>query len=139
MREVMLTLHFIGLTMGLGTGFAQAFLGIVISKMPPGEATKFRLHSLVLGKMGFIGIVLLIFSGLYLMTPYWKVLPSTPLLILKLVLVTILVVLITLISITSKRAKNGDAEGSFKKMGPLGKMALITGLVIVILAVSIFH
>ena len=78
MREVMLILHFIGLTMGLGTGFAHAFLGIVISKMQPDEATKFRLHSLVLGKMGFIGIVLLIFSGLYLMTPYWKVLPSTP-------------------------------------------------------------
>ena len=139
MREVMLILHFIGLTMGLGTGFAHAFLGIVISKMPPDEATKFRLHSLVLGKMGFIGIALLIFSGLYLMTPYWKVFPSTPLLILKLVLVTILVVLITLISIASKKAKNGDAEGQFKKMGPLGKMALITGLVIVILAVSIFH
>jgi hypothetical protein len=27
MREVMLTFHFIGLAMGLGTGFAHAFLG----------------------------------------------------------------------------------------------------------------
>ena len=139
MREVMLALHFIGLTMGLGTGFAQAFLGIAVSKMPPDEAIKFRLHSLVLGKMGTIGIVLLIFSGLYLITPYWKVLPTSPLLILKLVLVTILVVLITLINIASKKAKEGDAEAQFKKMGLLGKLTLTTGLAILVLAVIIFR
>ncbi len=41
MREVMLILHFIGLTMGLGTSFAHAFLGIITSKMPADEATNF--------------------------------------------------------------------------------------------------
>ena len=139
MREVMLTFHFIGLTMGLGTGFAQAFLGTVVSKMPPDEAIKFRLHSLVLGKMGFIGITLLVISGLYLITPYWKTLPSNPLLILKLILVSILIGLITLINIASKKAKGGDAEVQFKKMGSLGKLTLMTGLVILVLAVAIFH
>ena len=139
MREVMLILHFIGLTMGLGTGFAHAFLGIATSKMPADEVTKFRLHSLVLGKMGHIGIALLIFSGLYLITPYWKILPSSPLLILKLVLVIILVLIITLINLSAKKAINGDAEVQIKKMEQLGKMTLIISLTIVILAVSIFH
>ena len=41
MREVMLILHFIGLTMGLGTGFAHAFLGTIAAKMPAEEATRF--------------------------------------------------------------------------------------------------
>ena len=135
----MLILHFIGLTMGLGTSFAHAFLGIATSKMSADEATKYRLHSLVLGKMGYIGIALLIFSGLYLITPYWKILPSMPLLILKLVMVIILVLLITLINLSAKKAIKGDAEVQLKKMEKFGKMTLIIGLTIVILAVSIFH
>ena len=139
MREIMLILHFIGLTMGLGTSFAHAFLGIITSKMPADEATKFRLHSLVLSKMGHIGIAILIFSGLYLITPYWKILPSSPLLILKLVLVIILVLLIILINISSGKAKKADAAGQLKKMEQFGKMTLLIGLVIVILAVNIFH
>lgn len=135
----MLILHFIGLTMGLGTGFAHAFLGIAVSKMSAEEATKFRLHSLVLGKMGHAGIGLLIVSGLYLITPFWKVLPESPLLILKLFLVIVLTVVITLISIASKKAMNGDAEAQLKKMATFGKITLIIGITIVILAVYIFH
>jgi uncharacterized membrane protein len=139
MREFMLILHFIGLTMGLGTGFAHAFLGRAVAKMPADEATRFRLHSLSLSTMGHIGISLLVISGLYLITPYWKILPSSPLLILKLSLVLILLVLITLINISAKKAKQGDADVQLKKMAQLGKLTLITGLAIVIVAVAIFH
>jgi hypothetical protein len=139
MREAMLIIHFIGLTMGLGTGFAHAFLGVAASKMTPEEATKFRLHSLVLGTMGHIGLGLLIISGLYLITPYWALLTSMPLLMLKLSLVVILAILITFINIYSKRAIKGDPEYNFKKIEPLGKMALLVGLAIIIVAVCIFH
>ena len=135
----MLVFHFIGLTMGLGTGFAHAFLGSITSKMSAEEAIKFRLHSLVLSKMGHIGITFLFISGLYLITPYWKVLSSMPLLILKLSLVAILITLITLIGIAARKAKNGDAAIQLKKMETLGKMTLLIGLAIVILAVNIFH
>jgi uncharacterized membrane protein len=139
MKEVMLILHFLGLTMGLGTGFAHAFLGAATAKMSPDEVTKFRLHTLVLGKMGNIGITLLLISGFYLITPYWKTLSSMPLLVTKLALVAILIVLIGLISIAGKKAKNGDAERQFKKMATLGKLTLITGIAIVIVAVCVFH
>lgn len=139
MREVMLILHFIGLAMGLGTSFAHAFLGIATSKMSSEEATKFRLHSLALSRMGHIGIALLIISGLYLIIPYWTILPSSPLLVLKLVLVVILVVLISLINLSTKKARKGDAEVQLKKMEQLGKMTLMLSLIIVILAVYIFH
>jgi len=139
MKVVMLILHFIGLVMGLGTGFAHAFLGAAVAKMSPEEATKFRLHSLILGKMGHIGIGLLVISGLYMITPYWKVLFSMPLLMTKLALVIVLLVLITLITQSSKRAMKGDAVAELKKMETLGKMTLIVGVAIVILAVNIFH
>lgn len=139
MREVMLIIHFIGLTMGLGTGFAHAFLGAVASKMTPDEATKFRLHSLILGKMGNTGIILLVISGLYLTTPYWTLLPTMPLLILKLTLVAVLIALITLIHSYASKAIKGNPEHNFKKIEPLGKMTLLVGLAIVILAVCIFH
>lgn len=135
----MLIFHFIGLTMGLGTGFAHAFLGSVTAKMPADEAARFRLHSLVLSNMGHVGLTLLIISGFYLITPYWKILPSSPLLIIKLSLVAILIVLIGLISIATKKAKKGDAERQLKKMKLLGKLTLIVGLAIVIVAVNFFH
>lgn len=139
MRDVMLILHFIGLAMGIGTGFAHAFLGSVTSKMSAEEAIKFKVNSLVLGKMGHVGITLLLISGFYMITPYWKVLSSMPLLIAKLVLVGILIVLISLIGIATKKAKNGDAAAQLKKMEVYGKLTLPVALAIVVLAVKVFH
>lgn len=139
MREPMLILHFIGLTMGLGTGFAHAFLEIAAAKMSPEEVIKFRLHSLVLGRMGNVGIGLLIVSGLFLLTPYWSVLSSMPLLMLKLALVMFLAALIGMINNLTRKAMQGDAATHLKKMEKLGKMTLPLSLVIVILAVYIFH
>lgn len=135
----MLILHFIGLTMGLGTSFAHAFLSTSTSKMQEQEAQRFQLHSLVLSRMGHIGIGLLIISGVYLITPYWQALSSLPLLIAKLILVFVLAILIVLIGIRSKRAKKGDAAVELRKMEFLGKMTLIIGIIIVILAVNVFH
>jgi len=41
--------------------------------------------------------------------------------------------------VLSKKAMQGDAAVYLKKMGKFGKMSLIIGLTIVILAVYIFH
>lgn len=139
MREIMLAAHFIGLVMGLGTSFAHLFLSMVVPKMDPNEAIKFRLHTLVLSRMGHIGISLLIISGFYLITPYWNSLSSSPLLIAKLVLVSLLVILIILIELSAKKAKQGNAAVALEKMAPLGKATLVIGVAIVLLAVYIFH
>lgn len=139
MRETMLIFHFIGLAMGLGTGFGHAFLGAAAAKMQPEEATKFRLQTLVLSTMGNIGIVLLLISGFYLITPYWKFLADMPLLIAKLSLVFLLICIIFLINIYGSKAKKGNAEFYFKKMEVLGKMTLLLALAIVVLGVSVFH
>jgi uncharacterized membrane protein len=139
MRDVMLILHFIGLAMGLGTGFAHLFLGILAAKMSPDEARKFRMHSLVLGNMGNIGITLLVVSGLYLITPYWKMLPESPLLIAKLTLVGILISILVMINLATARARRGNEEVQLKKMERLGKITLPLAIAIVVIAVTVFH
>ena len=139
MREFMLILHFIGLAMGLGTGFAHAFLGTTAAKMSPGEAVKFKMNSLILSRMGHIGIALLLISGFYMITPYWKSLTSMPLLMIKLALVAMLIVLIALLGVATRKAKNGDAANQLKKMELYGKFTLLLGVAIVILAVCVFR
>ena len=139
MKDVMLVVHFLGLAMGIGTSFAFMFLGMASSKMEAKEAQKFSLDTFALSKMGHIGLTLLILSGGYLMTPYWKSLSASPLLAAKLVLVLALGALIGIISSTARKAKKGDAAVHLKKIATLGKMALLTGLAIVVLAVYNFH
>ncbi len=139
MRDTFLIIHFVGLAMGVGTSLAFMFLGIASSKMEETEAQKFRLNTFALSKMGHIGLTLLIISGIFLIVPYWKTLPSSPLLIAKLVLVLVLGALIGIISSTAKKAKKGNAEIHIKKIETLGKLALLTSLVIVIIAVLVFH
>jgi uncharacterized membrane protein len=139
MREIMLIIHFIGLAMGLGTSFGHMFLGIASKKLPKDEATKFLFHTMALSKMGHIVLVLLFVSGGALMTPYWSMLPSSPLLMLKLFLFLVVCALVGIISSTGKKAKSGNAEVHLKQIETLGKITFPTILIIVILAVYIFH
>ena len=135
----MLMLHFIGLAMGIGAGFAHAFLGKTMSKMDRNEAKKFRHQIMALNQMGQVGILLLLISGIYLIIPYWPAITSFPLLIIKLVLVFILIILILLIGQGEKKRYKNNVEGNSKRKGIMGKLALLIGITIIILAVNIFH
>ena len=135
----MLIVHFLGLTMGLGSSFAFLFLGIAGSKMEKEEGKKFALNTFAISAMGQLGVTMLIISGLYLMTPYWRILSAQPLLIAKFILVLVLTVAIILLSVYTKRAKRGDTEANLKKIANLGKVSLLSGIFIVLLAVLIFR
>ncbi len=139
MRIAMLIIHFLGLAMGLGTSFGFIFLGMAGSKMEKEEGRKFTLQAFAMGRMGHIGLALLIISGLYLITPYWKTLASMPLLVAKLALVLTLTLTVVFISIYSKRAKMGDTETNLRKVQTLGRLSLLTSMTIVVLAVLIFR
>lgn len=139
MRDLMLIVHFIGLAMALGTGFANLFLGVVASKLEPAEKGSFMSKTLILGRMGQIGLVLLILSGFYLMTPYWQALGSMPLLIIKLILVTLLVILVTIIILIVRKSKKESNPALLAKIKPFGIMNFLLGVAIVVFAVLIFH
>lgn len=138
MRDLMLIVHLLGLTMGVGTSFAFFFLGKRAAKLEKDEALKFIVNTQYMGTMGHIGLTMLIISGGYLMTPYWKILPTSPLLISKLLLVVMLILMIIVMGIASRKAKKGDFSG-LKMVRKLGPIALLTGITIVCLAVLVFH
>ena len=139
MREVMLVLHFLGLTMGLGTSFAHLFLSSATSNMTEEEIGKFQLRTLALTRMGHIGLGLLLISGFYLITPYWKVITSMPMLIVKLCLVALLITLISIITVGGRRARKTGSPEELKKIIPIGKTTFIIGIAIVIIAVYVFR
>ena len=135
----MLILHLIGLAMGLGTSFAHAFLANTLSKLEPSEAAKFRTHSKGLSQMGTVGTVLLLVSGIYLLIPFWPVITTLPLLVLKLVLFVILVVLIFFINQGARNNYHNQNEENLKRIELMGKFAMVIGVTIVILAVNVFE
>ena len=134
----MLILHIIGIVMGMGTGFAHTFLGMSMAKMKSDEAMKLSVQALALTKMGNIGMILAVLSGIYLIIPFSSSLSENPLLILKLVLVFTLAVLITMINLFSTKVLNGEAV-YLKKIEKLGKICMLIDISIIILAVSVFH
>ncbi|HMG89966.1 MAG TPA: hypothetical protein VK589_07895 [Chryseolinea sp.] len=137
MRELMLVFHFIGLAMALGAGFANLFLGSVASKLEPAERGSFMSKTMILGRMGQIGLALLLLSGFYLITPYWKVLGDMPLLIAKLCLVALLLILVSTVLILLRKEKGNPAM--LAKIRPLGMLNFLIGITIVVLAVLIFR
>jgi len=140
MRDIMLILHFIGLAMGLGTAFAHAFLGFSASKLTNDETLKLKLNTQIFGRMGSVGLLLLLVSGVYLILPYWSSLLFLPLLVTKLVLFVLLIVLLALINFLEIKAKKAiNPETLYRKMELVGKLALLTSIAIVVLAVGVFH
>ncbi len=137
-RDIMLILHFIGIAMAVGTGFAQMFLGIAASKMGE-EAPKFMLKTLYLRNMGRIGLILLILSGLFLMTPYWTVVLSQHILLTKLVLVAFIIVLFGMIEANAARAIQENGGPSLLRLRKIGPLLLLTSLLVIIIAVMYFH
>lgn len=138
MKTAMLIVHFLGLAMGVGASFGGLFLGLAGSKMEKEESIKFAVKTFTLSRMGHIGLTMLIISGFYLITPFWGSLASMPLLIAKLVLVLTLTVSVSISAIYANRAKKGDAVANLKKIATLGRVSLLSGITIVVLAVLIF-
>ena len=139
MRDVMLIIHFIGLAMALGTGFANLFLNTVASKLEPAEKGSFMSRIAILARMGQIGLGLLLLSGFYLATPFWKALGEMPLFIAKLTLVGILLISVSYILFILRKAKKQGHPGLLKNLKPLGMLNFFIGITIVILAVLAFH
>lgn len=138
MREAMLFTHFLGLALGVGSGFANLFIVAANKNLPREEMPKFMFRLRALGYMGLTGMALLIISGGYLATPYWSILTSMPLFIAKLSLVVVLLVIVLLIDRQWRIAlKSGDAK-DLAPLPKLGKFAFPVGILILLFAVLQF-
>jgi uncharacterized membrane protein len=139
MKDLMLIIHFIGLTMSLGTGFANLFLGMAAAKLEPAERGKFMANTMILMRMGHTGLALLLLSGFYLITPYWETLGEMPFLIAKLAMVTLLIILVSGITIIARKALREGNAATLMKLKPFGMLNFFVGITIVVLAVLSFH
>jgi len=139
MKDAMLISHLIGLVMGLGTSFGFMFIGIAASKMEKVEGMHFLLKVSILSRMGQIGLGLLLVSGIYLILPYTESLSEFPMLIVKLGLFLVLGALVGITSSKMKKAQKGDTEKHLKTVKKLGKLSLLVGVTILVLAVLTFH
>jgi hypothetical protein len=139
MRDLFLVIHFIGLAMAVGTGFANLFLGAAAAKLEPAERGPFMLKTTILVRMGQVGLGLLLLSGFYLATPFWKLLSDMPTFMAKLTLVIVLLITVTITSLQVRKAKKENNPALLLKLRPLGMTNFFIGIIIMILAVLTFH
>src|SRR4051812_30153863 len=63
MYELLLVVHFIGIALGVGTGFAFMALGIGTKDMALPDRGTYMLRAFILSRNGSVGLVLLLLSG----------------------------------------------------------------------------
>jgi uncharacterized membrane protein len=135
-------LHFLGLAMGVGTGFAMFTLGFATRQLAPPERAAFMLRATALSRMGSIGLLLLIVSGLGMMWQRgvdvvfaW----GGGLFHVKLTLVVVLIGLVGYMHALTARAKREGGAPIMGKLAIFGQLTLLVGITIVVVAVLAFR
>lgn len=141
MYQVLLALHFLGLALGVGAGFAQLTLGLSSRELPPGERTALALRTLVLSKNGSYGLLLLIVTGVGMMlirgvsaTFQWGGGAFHG----KLTLVVIMVGVLGYSQVIGARARRSGSVGEINKVRLLGRIQLALSVLVVIAATVAF-
>ncbi len=142
MYDFFLFLHFVGLAMGLGTSFTAMVLGISSKKLPEPERTTFLLRVYIIGRIGSVGLVLLILSGLYLL--FQRGVAATfsipyGLFHLKMTLVVILCVLLGIMDMTVAKVKREKGGPAMTRIPKISSALMLTTLAIVLTASYAFH
>lgn len=142
MREFLLFVHFIGLALGLGTGFAFMALGIATKAMPPAEKGPFFMKVFVLSRNGNIGLALLILSGVALMFlngPAATMAAGGIWFKLKLGLVVVLSGIVGYINTLVAKIKREGGGPTMAKVPKISPFSLLTTILIVLAAVLAFR
>jgi uncharacterized membrane protein len=137
----LLFFHFIGLAMGVGTGFANLALGMAMKDVPPEERVKVALRNLVLSRNGSIGLLLLILSGIGMTlsrgvaaTFAW----GGPAFHLKLTLVVLMIGTLGYMQALIARVKRDNGGPAMAKLPVVGRVMFFIGLGVVLAAVVAF-
>lgn len=134
----MLILHFLGMILAIGPIAVIVLSRMATSKMEKEESAGLMQGLFRLNMLSHIGITLSLISGGYLMTPYWNMLGSMPMLIAKLSLYVVLLVTLSLISVTARKARDNQTGNSIRKTMNWARMSFLVGLTIVVLAAVVF-
>ena len=143
MYDLLLILHFIGITLSVGTGFAFMALGMGTKDMALPERGAFMLRAFVIGRNGSVGLVLLLLSGIGMVLKQggFAIVAETygwPLRI-KMILVLIIICLVGYMESLMKKAKRDKGGPVMAKIPKVGPVLLFTALCTIVCAVLAFH
>ena len=136
--QFLVIVHFLGLAMGLSTGFANMVMAGLIAKAPPNEKGVLARFPPAMSKIGSIGLTLLWISGISIvMTRYggFAILPRT--FIIKLAAVVVLTLGVIYINILMPRAQKGDMAAA-ARIQTIGKLTGPLAIIAIIFAVITF-
>ncbi|MEP7049253.1 MAG: hypothetical protein ABJB12_02825 [Pseudomonadota bacterium] len=136
-------LHFVGLALGVGTGFAMLALGMYARALPADARSKLMLGAGgAVSKNGGIGLGLLIVSGLgmfFMRGPASVMAAGGPAFHAKLTLVVILSGVLGYSQVLRKRAREAAGGPALAKLPRVGAALLLLGVAIIIAAVIAFQ
>jgi hypothetical protein len=138
----LLILHFIGLALGIGTGFANMTLGMSLAKLPEAERGPLAMRFLVLSKNGSIGLTLLILTGVGMML--MRGVPATfawggGAFHAKLTLVVLMIGIFGYMQMLIAKLKKEGPGPAAQKLPVLGRVMLLLGIGVIVCATIAFH
>jgi hypothetical protein len=134
--QTLMVVHFLGLAMGLSSGFANMVMAGVMAKAAPNEKAVLARFAPAMAPIGAIGLALLWGSGLAIVfTRYgsFSILPRP--FIVKIAAVVLLTLAVASIHILMPRAQRGDAAAQARirmlgmVTGPLAIIAIIFAVI----------
>jgi uncharacterized membrane protein len=134
-------MHFIGLALGVGSGFALLALALASKDLPPEERTRFLLRASAVSKNGSIGFGMLVVSGLGLLFsrgPALVMLMGGPPFHAKLTLVVVMAGVLGYLQVQLKRARLAGGGPALLNAAKAGRVMLVLGLSVIVLAVLAF-
>ncbi|HQX81215.1 MAG TPA: hypothetical protein PKW63_05620 [Vicinamibacterales bacterium] len=142
MLDFLLILHFIGLALGVGTGFAMLTLGLSTADMAPADRGAFMRRASVITRNGAIGLTLLILSGVGLvmtrgvqMVMDW----GGPMFHVKLTLVAIMIGVFGYLQVLLRQSRSADGAAAAARIPLVSRVMLVLGVSVVVFAVLAFH
>jgi len=142
MYLVLLAIHFLGLTLGVGTGFAMMALGRATADLPMEERAKFMLRASVLSKNGSVGFGLLVLSGLGMMAMRGfgqTFAVGGGAFHVKLTLVLVMAGVLGYLQVLVKKVRQAGGGPLMAKLPRAGGAMLALGVAVLILAVVAFQ
>ena len=136
--STLMVLHFLGLAMGLSTGFANMVMAGLIARAAPEEQAVLGRFPPAMSRVGAIGLMLLWGSGIAIvLTRYgtFAILPRP--FIVKLSAVVLLTIMVAYIHVLMPRAQRGDAA-AMTRIQLLGRLTGPLALIAIIFAVITF-
>jgi len=134
----LMVVHFLGLAVGLSTGFANMVMAGLIAKAAPQEKAVLGRIPPAMARVGAIGLAMLWASGIAIvLTRYgtFAILPRP--FIIKLTAVVLLTLIVGYIHVLMPRAQRGDAA-AMARIQLLGKITGPLAIIAIIFAVITF-